>query len=220
MKLARDVLQIHSKDYKHPTQIPKGNIVVVGAGNSGSQIALDLATTHQVNLSAGHKPTFLPQRLLSRSGLWWLDKFGLLHLAITSPKHSPIGQFLMKHEGSPIIGTELKRAIKNGAVSLKSQLVDADGSTVQFADGTSMPVDAIVWATGFKHDFSWIIIDHVLDQAGEPIHHRGATNVEGLYFLGLRWQYTRGSDVFVGIAHDASYIADQILEKLKRFGVN
>jgi putative flavoprotein involved in K+ transport len=80
---------------------------------------------------------------------------------------------------------------------------------VSFADGTHLRVDAVVWATGYQPDYSWIETP-VLDAEGRVRHHRGVTNLPGLYFLGLYWQHTRGSALLGWVKDDAEYIATQI----------
>jgi putative flavoprotein involved in K+ transport len=80
---------------------------------------------------------------------------------------------------------------------------------VSFADGTQLRVDAVVWATGYQPDYSWIQAP-VLDAGGRVIHQRGVTDLPGLYFLGLYWQHTRGSALLGWVKHDAEYIATQI----------
>ena len=80
---------------------------------------------------------------------------------------------------------------------------------MSFADGTQLRVDAVVWATGYQPDYSWIETP-VLDAGGRVHHHRGVTNLPGLYFLGLSWQHTRGSALLGWVKDDAEYIATQI----------
>jgi putative flavoprotein involved in K+ transport len=75
---------------------------------------------------------------------------------------------------------------------------------VRFADGTELEVDAVIWATGYRNDHSWI------NDGDELQHKRGATEIPGLYFLGLQWQYTRGSALLGWVKEDAEYIADRI----------
>ena len=79
----------------------------------------------------------------------------------------------------------------------------ADGRTATFADGSTLDVDAVVWATGYRADYSWIDIPAVL-QDGRVVHRRGVTDVPGLYFVGLAWQHTRGSALLGFVAEDAA----------------
>ena len=88
-------------------------------------------------------------------------------------------------------------------------MAGADGRTVRFTDGTSLDAGIVVWATGYRSDYSWIDIPGVLGD-GKVIHQRGVTEVPGLYFLGLSWQHTRGSALLGFVHDDAAYLAGLI----------
>jgi putative flavoprotein involved in K+ transport len=92
---------------------------------------------------------------------------------------------------------------------LKPRVVDATGRTISFADGSNLDIDAVIWATGYRPDHSWIDLP-VLDSGGRPRHRRGVTDVPGLYFLGLSWQHTRGSALLGWVEDDAEFVAAQI----------
>jgi len=87
--------------------------------------------------------------------------------------------------------------------------VSADGSGVRFADGSELEVGAVVWATGYRPDYSWIEAD-IFGDDGRLLHQRGVTRAPGLYFLGLTWQYTRGSALIGWVKDDAADLADRI----------
>jgi putative flavoprotein involved in K+ transport len=88
-------------------------------------------------------------------------------------------------------------------------VADADGRTVRLTDGTSLDVGIVVWATGYRSDYSWIDIPGVTHD-GQAIHRRGVTEIPGLYFLGLTWQHTRGSALLGFVGDDAAYLAGLI----------
>jgi putative flavoprotein involved in K+ transport len=92
---------------------------------------------------------------------------------------------------------------------VRPRAAGADGRTVRFADGSELEVDAVIWATGYRPEHSWIELP-VHGDDGRLEHRRGVSNVPGLYFLGLPWQHTRGSALLGFIADDAAYIADRI----------
>jgi putative flavoprotein involved in K+ transport len=94
-------------------------------------------------------------------------------------------------------------------VELHPRAVAASGSTVAFEDGASLDVDAVLWATGFRPDYSWIDAE-VFDEKGGVVHERGVTDADGLYFLGLSWQHTRGSALIGWVKDDAEHLAEQI----------
>ena len=96
-----------------------------------------------------------------------------------------------------------------GPDAVAVEFVAASGRTVGFADGSDLEVDAVIWATGYEPDHSWIKLPFT-DPNGRVSHRRGVTDVPGFYFLGLSWQYTRGSALLGWIKDDAEFIAEQI----------
>jgi putative flavoprotein involved in K+ transport len=92
---------------------------------------------------------------------------------------------------------------------MKPRVTGASGRTVTFADGSDLTVDAVIWATGFSLDHSWIELP-IGDHDGSTRHRRGVTDVPGLYFLGLPWQHTRGSALLGWVQDDAEYIAGRL----------
>jgi putative flavoprotein involved in K+ transport len=201
-ELAPDVFQEHSTAYRRPSDVPEGTVLVVGGGNTGFQIAEELAATHRVQLAVGSRQTPLPQRFLGRDLFWWLTKTRLL----TKTVESRLGRRMRDRD--TLIGSSPRRLKRNG-VELKPRAVAASGRTVSFADGSELEVDAVIWATGYRLDHSWIKLP-VTDPNGRVSHRRGVTDVPGLYFLGLSWQYTRGSALVGWIKHDAEFIVEQI----------
>jgi putative flavoprotein involved in K+ transport len=99
--------------------------------------------------------------------------------------------------------------VRRHGVKLKPRAVGASGRTVSFADGSELDVGAVVWATGYRPDYSWIELP-VLDARGQARHRRGVTDVTGLYFLGLTWQHTRGSALLGWVRDDAEFLAGRI----------
>jgi putative flavoprotein involved in K+ transport len=196
------VVQVHSSRYRNPRDLPDGPVLVVGGGNSGMQIAAELAATRPVHLAIGTRFPTLPQRVLGRDLFWWLTRSRLLDLS-TSTR---LGRRFSSKE--TIIGTT-RRGLRRAGVTLRPRLLDADGKTVRFADGSSNDVGGVVWATGFRPDYSWLQIPGVVDN-GRIKHRRGVTDIAGLYFLGLAWQHTRGSALLGFVKDDAAYLADRI----------
>lgn len=92
----------------------------------------------------------------------------------------------------------------------KKRAVHGKETTIQFQDTSVLDVQNVIWAIGFVSDYSWLDVYGVLDDQGKPIHNRGVTQIPGLYFSGLPWQYRRGSALLQGVGHDAQYLAEQI----------
>jgi putative flavoprotein involved in K+ transport len=198
-----DVFQTHAVGYHRPSDVPDGTVLVVGGGNTGFQIAKELSESHKVVLSVGSRQKPLPQRLLGRDLFWWLTKAGILNKNI----ESRLGRKLSTRD--TLIGSSPRELKRRYGVELKPRAAGADGRTVRFEDGSELALDAVIWATGYRPDYSWIKLP-IFDEAGRLRHRRGVTDVPGLYFLGLTWQYTRGSALIGWVRDDAEFIAEQI----------
>jgi putative flavoprotein involved in K+ transport len=202
-KLDASVTQLHSADYRNPRALPEGPVLVVGGGNSGFQIAEELAATRQVDLSIATTYPMLPQRRAGRDLFWWLTRVGLMRVTVGSR----LGRRASRREF--IIGTN-RRRLERAGVRFRPRLVDAEGRTVRFADHSLLEdVGVVVWATGYRSDYAWIQIPGVVRE-GHVVHRRGVTEVPGLYVLGLSWQHTRGSALLGFVNDDAAYLAEQV----------
>jgi putative flavoprotein involved in K+ transport len=113
-----------------------------------------------------------------------------------------------------LIGSSPRELRRRYEVELKSRAVEASGRAIRFEGGSEIEVDAVIWATGYRPDYSWIKLP-IFDAGGRLCHRRGVTDVPGLYFLGLTWQHTRGSALIGFVKDDAQFLADR-LEELAR----
>ena len=204
-KLSSDLFQTHAVGYRKPGEVPKGTVLVVGGGNTGFQIAKELSATHKVVLSIGSQQKPLPQRVLGRDLFWWLTKTRLLNKTVESRLGRKLGM------RDTLIGSSPREMTKRYGVELKPRLVDAEGRRLRFEDGSELEVDAVIWATGYRSDYSWIKLP-IFDEDGRLRHRRGVTDVPGIYFLGLTWQHTRGSALIGFIKDDAEFIAEKIAQ--------
>lgn len=205
--LARDldVPQLHSSDYRRPSDLPKGRVLVVGAANSGLQIAADLAGTHSVTVAVGTRPPVVPQRIAGRDLFWWFSRLGLMNLGPRSVLARRI-----RSRGDVVIGARPADLAARG-IDFRPRLVSAAGAVARFADGTELRPDAVIWATGYRPDYSWIDILGVTDAAGEPRHAEGRSlAADGLWFLGLPWQRSRGSSLLGFVQRDAARLDSQM----------
>jgi len=200
-----EVFQTHAVGYRRPNEVPAGTVIVVGGGNTGFQIAKELSATHKVVLSVGSRQKPLPQRVLGRDLFWWLTKTRILDKTVDSR----LGRKLRTRD--TLIGSSPRQLRKRNGVELKPRVVDAERRTVRFDEGGELEVDAVIWATGYRADYSWIRLP-ILDEDGRLRHRRGVTDIPGLYFLGLTWQHTRGSALIGWVKDDAEYIAERIAE--------
>jgi len=263
---ASEVVQIHSNAYRNPGQLPRGAVLVVGAGSSGTQIAEELLKAgKRVYLSVGphDRP---PRRYRGRDFVWWLGVLGKwdaataergmehVTIAVTGANGGYTVDFRsLAARGMTLVG--MTRSFRNGILSFAPDLADnikkGDASYLSLLDeadtyveqnGLDLPeepdarefapdpacvtepileldlveegVTSIIWATGFKVDYSWLKVD-AFDEAGWPRHQRGISAEPGLYFLGLPWLSRRGSSFIWGVWHDAKYLADHIATQRK-----
>ena len=150
----------------------------------------------------------LPQRLLGRDLFWWLTRVGFMRVNT----RTRLGRRLQAR-GEFVIGTN-RRRLRQAGVRFRPRLIAAEGRTARFADGSILDVGQVIWATGYRPDYSWISIPGVT--AGDRVvHRRGVTDVPGLYFLGLSWQYTRGSALLGFVGADAAYLAERISDRAR-----
>jgi putative flavoprotein involved in K+ transport len=201
--LSPEVAQFHSTAYRRPDQVASGPVLVAGGGNTGFQIAEELSRTHEVHLSIGSRQTPLPQRIAGRDLFRYLDAVGLMRVTV----ESRLGQRLRYRD--TLIGSSPRAARERDRIRLRGRTVDAQGAEVIFQDGSRLAPAAVVWATGFAIDHSFVEVP-VFDDAARLMHRRGVTAAPGLYFLGLTWQHTRGSALLGWVKDDAEYIAGQI----------
>ncbi|GAA1863934.1 NAD(P)/FAD-dependent oxidoreductase [Paeniglutamicibacter psychrophenolicus] len=195
--------QLHSSGYRNPQMLPEGPVAVVGFGTSGAQIACELAASRQVTLCG--KPTaHVPDALIHFApALYWL----LVHRILT--RRTPAGRKVAKGflaHGAPLIGLTADDVDSAGVIRAGKIAEVRDGVMVA-QDGAVIEASTIIWATGYRPDFSWI---HGLevDEAGYPFHHRGiSTRVPGLGFLGLPFQYGLTSGIIGGAGRDARHLA-------------
>ena len=209
-KISKDILQIHSEHYKSPDQLKEGPTLIVGAGDSGVQILNEVSKTNrEVYFSGNTNITSIPQEILGKTLWWWFSKVGFL----TVSKYSWIGKKLST-SGQPVIGTDVKTLFNKKNVTCVGRTLDANEQNIFFEKQNINHLKNIVWATGFKPNFNWI--DNIeLDESHYPKNHRGISDIEGLYFLGLPWLYTRGLATLGGVKKDAKYLSKYISKKTK-----
>ncbi len=209
--LPPEVAHLHSADYRNPGQLPGGaRVLVVGAANSGLQIAAELAGRCAVTVAAGSRPPELPQRVAGQDLFFWLSKARFFTVPVTSR----IARRL-RRRGDIVIGTR-SRDLRRRGVAFRPRLTGFAGRTATFADGSSADVDAVVWATGYRSDYPWLHIPGTVVD-GEVRHEGGVTDIPGLYFVGLPWQSCRGSALLGFVGADADRIAEQACARATLF---
>jgi len=137
--LSQEVQQLHSASYRNPSEIPPGPVLVVGAGNSGAHIAAELACAHPVALATSAPLLFVPLTLFGKSLFWYLDHLRLLEV----DNNTRLGKWL-KAQPEPVLGLELKQALKDRQVQTRPRATSAQGNVVQFADGSQTQVRTVI----------------------------------------------------------------------------
>jgi putative flavoprotein involved in K+ transport len=216
-ELAPEIRQLHSREYRRPSQLQPGGVLVVGAGNSGAEIALEAVRTGHETWLSGRDTGKVPFRIdtvLSRYVLQPLLLRVIFHRLLTVD--TPMGRKARPKiisSGGPLIRTKPKDLIAAGVRRVPRTAGIKDGRPV-LEDGTVLDVTNVVWCTGFHPGFSWIDLP-VLDEHGEPKHERGLLPQEpGLSFVGLHFLYSMSSTMIHGVGRDAERIAEAIEQRL------
>jgi putative flavoprotein involved in K+ transport len=214
--LAPEIVQLHSLDYRGPQQMQKGAVLIVGAGNSGSEIAMELSRDHTVCM-AGRDTGHVPFRGDSFAGRWFLVRLVLrvlFHRLLTLD--TPLGRKVRPKiigQGGPLIRVKPKDLAAAGVQRVPRIAEIRNGRPVTDA-GQVLDVANVVWCTGFHPGFSWIDLA-VFDDRGDPKQTRGVVDGEpGLYFVGLHFLYAMSSTMIHGVGRDAEYLAERIAERV------
>lgn len=206
------IVQLHSAAYRNPSQLRAGGVLLVGGGNSGADISLDVVPTHPTWL-AGPKVAHIPPdidkwfaRTVVVRGVRFVQR-NVLSLS------TPIGRRAapkMRGKATPLIRVKPKWLARAG-VQRVGRVVGVHDGLPQLDDGQVLDVANVIWCTGYRHDFPWIDIDTAFDEHGSPVHARGVcAQVPGLYFIGLEFQFALASASLWGVARDAAYIVKQL----------
>jgi putative flavoprotein involved in K+ transport len=204
------IRQLHSSEYRDPSQLLSGPALVVGAGNSGAEIALELARTRPTWL-AGREVAEVPVphgSFKARLVLPVIRFIGHRVLTIRTPVGRRVGPTLA-HGATPLIRVKSADLAAAGVDRVPRVAGTSRGLPV-LEDGRVLEPRNVLWCTGFRRDFSWIDLP-VFDDEGEPLHDRGIARAEpGLAFVGLPFQYAVTSDVLPGVGRDARRVARHI----------
>ena len=209
-RLSPDIHQLHSSEYRNPFAPPDGPALVVGVGNSGAQIAIELARFRRVQL-AGRETGHLPRRLLGRDVYDWVWPV-MRRLTLDTWLGRRVRE--RARRGDPLVGTPA-RALAAAGVERVGRLTDVRDGRPVCEGGEPLDPRVVVWCTGFAPDYTWIRLP-VLDAEGRPRHRRGvATDSPGLYFVGLRFQHRVTSALLGGVGEDAAYVAEQVARRVE-----
>jgi putative flavoprotein involved in K+ transport len=203
------IVQLDSTEYRNPSQLREGGVLVVGAGNSGAEIALETARAHPTWLSGRH-PGSEPTRAGSFLDRLFMPLFWFLISHVVTVR-TPIGR---KVQPKVKAGTPLARVrpkdIEAAGVERVPRTVGAQEGRPALEDGRVLDVANVIWCTGFRADFGWIALP-VFGADGEPVHDRGVVEAEpGLYFVGRPFLYGFTSSLIGGVGRDAEHVVRHI----------
>jgi putative flavoprotein involved in K+ transport len=200
--LGPDIHQLHSSEYQNPFALPEGPVLVVGAGNSGAQIAMELAGYRKVWL-AGRDTGHMPRRLLGRDVFDWV--WPVMRWATARTWLGRRMRRSIQGSGDALIGIPETELTASGVRRVGR--LDEERGGLPVCGGTVIEPRTIIWCTGFRPDYGWINLP-VVDDTGFPRHERGvATDVPGLFFVGLRFQHRLSSSLIGGVGADAEFVA-------------
>lgn len=205
------IVQLHVNDYKNPGQLQEGDVLIVGLGNSGAEIAKELAQDRRVWLSGEPSAVqpFRPERLSGRILMPFVGPVILNRLLTTSTPMGKKFRSKMLHKAAPLLRVKPKDLVAAGVERVGRTTGVVDGYP-QLEDGTVLEVPNVVWCTGYGEGFSWIDLP-VFDKAGDVIHNRGVVNeAPGLYFVALKFLHSVLSDTLLAVGRDAGYVVDHL----------
>lgn len=215
-RLPASVLQLHARDYRNPAQLRPGPVLVVGMGNSGAEIALDVSGSHATTV-AGAPSGELPVRHGRAAARFVLPvvRFAGLHVLSLG---TPIGRRALPklaHRGAPLIRT--KRADLDAAgVTRVARVVDVREGMPVTADGRVLDVANVIWCTGYRDDLTWVDLP-AFDDDGSLRQHRGVVeSVPGLYAIGREFMYAVTSATLPGVTRDSAYLARRMRRRAPR----
>lgn len=212
------IVQLHSSAYKRPAQLRAGTVLLVGAGNSGAEIAVELRRAGHPVLVAGPDVGAVPSWFQTPFGLSVVAPIlfrGIFHRLLSEA--TPPGRKVKAqgHRAAPLIRT-LPKHLAAAGVERVGRVRGVENGKPVLEDGRALDVQNVIWSTGFHPGFSWIHLP-VFETNGDPCQKRGVVESSpGLYFIGLQFLYAMSSSMVHGVGRDAKYVAERIAERLDK----
>ncbi len=212
-ELDPSIVQLHSSEYRNPSQLREGGVLVVGAGNSGAEIASGASRGHRTWLSGrdtGHEPVRPgsgPDRLVTP--LMW---FAAMHVLTVRTAIGRKVQRTFRSSGIPLARIR-RQDLTDAGVELVPRTAGVRDGMPVLEGGTVVDVANVIWCTGFAPGFGWINLP-IFNEDGDPVHDRGVSDSEpGLYFIGMYFQYALASVLIGGVGRDAEHVARHIASR-------
>jgi putative flavoprotein involved in K+ transport len=216
-ELDAQIVQLHSHEYRNPSQLQHGGVLIVGVGNSGADIGIEVAKSHPTWISgkeSGHIPWAIDS-FIARFFLVRLVRFVGHHVMTVKTR---IGRKLrpkLLHQAPPLVRVK-PWELTNAGIARVSRIVGVKAGLPLLADGRTLAVKNVLWCTGYHHEFPWIDLP-VFDKSGDVIHEAGIVkNVPGIYFVGLNFLYSMTSATLMGIGRDSERVVDALWNRMNR----
>jgi putative flavoprotein involved in K+ transport len=211
-ELAAEIVQVHADEYQNPGQLREGGVLVVGVGNSGADIAIEVAKTHRTFI-AGKEAGVIPWRIdtpFARTVMVRVLQFvGGRVLSVDTAIGRKARPKLL-HRAAPLIRVKPTDLVAAGIERVARVAGVRDGRPV-LADDRVLDVANVIWCTGFEPGFSWIDLP-VFDEQGDPRHESGLVpSLPGLYFVGLQFLHSMTSATVTGVGRDAKRVVDAVI---------
>jgi putative flavoprotein involved in K+ transport len=210
-QLDHQIVQLHSHAYRNPAQLQEGAVLVVGAGNSAADIAIEIVRTHPTWMSgaeSGHIPWPIDS-FVARNLLFRFIRF-LGHHILTVK--TPIGRKVrpkMLSQATPLVRVKPRDLVAAGVQRVARVIGVCNGKPL-LADDLIIDVRNVIWCTGYRPSFSWIKLP-IFDPQGQPVHDCGIVDrVPGMYFVGLHYLYAMSSATIIGVSRDAERVVKAI----------
>ncbi len=215
-ELDPEIVQFHSHDYRNPSQLREGGVLIVGVGNSGADIGIEVAQTHPTWISgkeSGHIPWAIDS-FFARFFLVRLVRFVGHHMITVKTR---IGRKLrpkLIHQAPPLVRVK-PSDLTNAGIEWLPRTVGVKNGLPLMADGRTVAVKNVIWCTGYHHGFPWIELP-IFDESGDPIHEFGIVDkVPGVYFVGLNFLYSMTSATLMGVGRDAERVANVVSLRMR-----
>lgn len=214
-ELDPSITQLHSAEYRNPSQLADGPTLVVGLGNSGADIAFEVAATHPTTVAGVAKAGAVPFVLEGRFGRHFgtrLVRFAMVKVLNTSTPMGRRARPKILSSGPPLVRVRPKE-LKRAGVRLVGRIEGVEDGKPITDDGEVIDASNVIWCTGYRHGFDWIDLP-VFDEDGSPTHTRGIVDSQpGLYFLGLFFLHAVWSETITGVQPDAKYVVSHLMDR-------
>ena len=213
-ELDPEIVQLHSSEYRNPSQLREGRVLVVGAGNSGAEIAVEVAGAYPTILAGRDTGSFRfrPDSSLARA-VNPLARLAANHVLTVDRSSGRRLRARFRAHGQPLVWVNPADLEAAGVERLYARVDGIRDGKPLLTDDRILDVTNVIWCTGFRRDFTMIDLP-IFGDDGYPHEDRGVVPAApGLYFVGLVFQSNIFSTLIGGVGKDAKYVVKQIVAR-------